>query len=104
MPPLGDGQVRMKAEWLSLDVAIRGWMNDVCSYLSPSPLGEAMSALGSGIVTESRHEAFACGDRVSGLVGRREGSPLRTVPDGVPLQAALHVLGNAGQAERTVVQ
>jgi hypothetical protein len=34
----------------------------VCKYLPPSPPGEAMRALGSGIVTESRHEDFADGD------------------------------------------
>ncbi len=102
VPPVEDGQVLVKVEWLSLDVATRGWMNDVRNYLPPSPLGEAMRALGSGVVTESRHSDFAVGDRVSGLLGWQEdavvdGSTLRQVPDGVPLQAALHVLGISGQ-------
>src|SRR3954453_5727085 len=66
VPPLEDGQVLVKVEWLSLDVATRGWTNDVRNDRPPSPLGEAMRGLGSGIVTESRHEAFAAGDRVSG--------------------------------------
>ncbi|GAA3049656.1 NADP-dependent oxidoreductase [Pseudonocardia yunnanensis] len=102
VPPIEDGQVLVKVEWLSLDVATRGWMNDVRNYLPPSPLGGAMRALGSGIVTGSRHKDFAVGDRVSGLVGWQEdavvhGSTLSKVPDGVPLQAALHVLGISGQ-------
>ncbi|WP_405845140.1 NADP-dependent oxidoreductase [Streptomyces sp. NBC_01518] len=102
VPALRDGQVSVKVKWLSLDVATRGWMNDVRNYLPPAPLGEAMRALGAGVVTESRYPGLVAGDRVSGLVGWQEdavveGSTLRKVPDGVPLQAALHVLGISGQ-------
>ncbi|MFI5610313.1 NADP-dependent oxidoreductase [Amycolatopsis sp. NPDC051903] len=99
---LHDGQVLVKVGWLSLDVATRGWMNDVRNYLPPAPLGEAMRALGAGVVTDSQHPGFTAGDRVSGLLGWQEdavvdGSALRKIPDGVPPQAALHVLGISGQ-------
>ncbi|WP_326565173.1 NADP-dependent oxidoreductase [Amycolatopsis rhabdoformis] len=102
VPAVQDGQVLVRVAWLSLDVATRGWMNDVRNYLPPAPLGEAMRALGAGVVTQSRHPDFAAGDRVSGLLGWQEhavvdGSTLRKVPEGVPLQAALHVLGISGQ-------
>src|SRR4051812_10490459 len=102
VPALRDGQVSVKVQWLSLDVATRGWMNDVRNYLPPAPLGEAMRALGAGVVTESRYPGLVAGDRVSGLLGWQgdavvEGPTLRKGPGGVPLQAAPHVLGISGQ-------
>ncbi|GAA1277496.1 NADP-dependent oxidoreductase [Planotetraspora silvatica] len=102
VPRLEAGQVLVKVEWMSLDPATRGWMNDTPNYLPPSPLGEAMRALGAGTVSASEHPDFAVGERVSGLLGWQEhavvnGSILRRVPEGVPLHASLNVLGIAGQ-------
>jgi NADPH-dependent curcumin reductase CurA len=50
---------------------------------------------------ESRDERFAPGDKVVGQLGWQEyavarGGALRTVPDAVPLQWSLHVLGTNG--------
>ena len=43
-----DGEVLVRAHYLSLDPAMRGWMNDVRSYIAPVGLGEVMRAGGLG--------------------------------------------------------
>ncbi len=65
----GKGQFRVKVEYISLDPAMRGWMNDVPSYIPPVKLGEVMRALASGTIEASNHEGFKEGDAVSGLFG-----------------------------------
>ena len=65
----GDGQFRVAVEFLSLDPAMRGWMNEGRSYVPPVGIGEVMRAFGLGRVTESRHSDFSAGERVSGLFG-----------------------------------
>lgn len=102
VPRLEAGQVLVKVEWMSLDPATRSWMNDTPGSLPPSPLGETMRALGAGTVSASEHPDFPVGERVCGLLGWQEdavvdGSMLRRVPEGVPLNASLNVLGIAGQ-------
>jgi NADPH-dependent curcumin reductase CurA len=72
LAPLADGQVRVKVLALSLDPAMRGWMNEGRSYIPPVGLGEVMRAGGVGIVVESRSEAFAVGDHVTGSPGVQE--------------------------------
>ena len=66
VPALAEGQVLIKNELLSLDPAMRGWMNAGRSYIPPVGIGEVMRALGTGQVVESRHPAFVVGDYVSG--------------------------------------
>src|SRR3989338_7221681 len=50
----GPGQILVKNEYLSLDPAMRGWMNDAKSYIPPVGLGEVMRALGVGKVIASQ--------------------------------------------------
>src|SRR3954471_1081544 len=69
VPPLGDGEVLVKVQYLSLDPAMRGWMNEGKSYIRPVGLGEVMRALGIGRVVESLHPRFAVGDHVQGTFG-----------------------------------
>ncbi|MBL8351604.1 MAG: NADP-dependent oxidoreductase [Burkholderiaceae bacterium] len=66
-PPEGGVLVEVLA--LSLDPAMRGWMNEGRSYIAPVALGEVMRAGGIGRVIASRHPGFAIGDAVSGLTG-----------------------------------
>jgi len=65
----GDGEVLVRTLYLSLDPAMRGWMNDVKSYVPPVGIGEVMRAGGVGEVIESKHASFAVGDHVSGTLG-----------------------------------
>ncbi|MBX9756619.1 MAG: NADP-dependent oxidoreductase, partial [Pseudomonadaceae bacterium] len=65
----GPGQILVKNAYLSLDPAMRGWMNDAKSYIPPVGLGEVMRALGVGQVIASQHPGFAVGDTVNGALG-----------------------------------
>jgi NADPH-dependent curcumin reductase CurA len=68
----GDGEVLVKVLYLSLDPAMRGWMNDARSYVPPVGIGEVMRAGGAGQVVASRHPGFAEGDFVTGVTGVQE--------------------------------
>ncbi len=69
IPQPGDGQVLVRNRYLSLDPAMRGWMNEARSYVPPIGIGEAMRGLTVGEVVESRLPGFAPGDLVSGIFG-----------------------------------
>ena len=69
VPEPAAGEVLVKTLVLSLDPAMRGWMNEGRSYIAPVGLGEVMRAGGIGVVLASRNPAFAVGDRVSGMLG-----------------------------------
>jgi NADPH-dependent curcumin reductase CurA len=63
------GGVVIRTLYLSLDPAMRGWMNDAKSYIAPVGIGEVMRAGGIGIVIASHNPAFAVGDHVSAGLG-----------------------------------
>ena len=67
-----DGGVLVKVLALSLDPAMRGWMNEGKSYIPPVAIGEVMRAGGIGRVLASRNPGFAVGDTVSGTPGVQE--------------------------------
>jgi NADPH-dependent curcumin reductase len=67
-----EGGVLVKVLALSLDPAMRGWMNEGRSYIAPVAIGEVMRAGGIGRVIASRNPGFAVGDAVSGLTGVQE--------------------------------
>ncbi|WP_431276911.1 NADP-dependent oxidoreductase [Variovorax ureilyticus] len=67
-----EGGVLVKTLSLSLDPAMRGWMNEGKSYIAPVELGAVMRAGGVGRVVASRNPAFAVGDIVYGTLGVQE--------------------------------
>jgi NADPH-dependent curcumin reductase len=67
-----DGGVVVKALSLSLDPAMRGWMNEGKSYIPPVGIGEVMRAGGVGKIIASKNKDFAVGDYVSGGLGVQE--------------------------------
>ncbi len=67
-----EGGVLVKVLALSLDPAMRGWMNEGKSYIPPVAIGEVMRAGGIGRVVASKHPDFAVGDTVSGTPGVQE--------------------------------
>jgi len=69
-PP--EGGVLLKTLALSLDPAMRGWMNEGRSYIPPVGIGEVMRAGGVGQVLASRSDRFAPGDYVSASFGVQE--------------------------------
>jgi NADPH-dependent curcumin reductase len=66
------GEFVVKLLYLSLDPAMRGWMNEGRSYIAPVKIGEVMRALGAGRVVASRNPGFAIGDHVTGVFGVQE--------------------------------
>jgi NADPH-dependent curcumin reductase CurA len=72
VPEPGEGEALVKVLLLSLDPAMRGWMNDARSYVPPVGLGEVMRALGAGVVVSSNDPSLAPGDLVTGLLGIQE--------------------------------
>ena len=67
-----DGGVTLKTLALSLDPAMRGWMNDGKSYIPPVGIGEVMRAGGVGVVVASKNDKFAVGDTVNAGFGVQE--------------------------------
>jgi NADPH-dependent curcumin reductase CurA len=69
LPEPGEGEFRVKLSHISLDPAMRGWMNEARSYVEPVALGDVMRALAVGHVEASRNAKFKEGDAVSGRFG-----------------------------------
>jgi NADPH-dependent curcumin reductase CurA len=98
----GDGEVLVKVRYLSLDPAMRGWMNDARSYMPPVGLGEVMRAGGVGEVLASNYPGLAAGDFVAGTTGVQEyatvpGAGLIKVdPARAPLPVYVGSLGMTG--------
>jgi hypothetical protein len=55
VPEPGPGEFRVRIECISLDPAMRGWMNEGRSYVPPVALGEVMRAGAAGIVEKSNN-------------------------------------------------
>src|SRR3984885_10019092 len=72
VPEPGDGAFLVKVLFISLDPAMRGWMNEGRSYVPPVGIGEVMRAGAVGRVIASGHKNFAVGDHVYGGFGVQE--------------------------------
>lgn len=102
LPGLGEGEVLVRQDLLSLDPTNRGWMNDADGYLPRLPLGAVMRGIGLGTVVESKHPKYSPGDTVQGMLGWQkyyqgpaEGmTKLPPIP--LPLEAHLGLLGHIG--------
>ncbi|MBU6121060.1 NADP-dependent oxidoreductase [Hymenobacter siberiensis] len=110
VPSLEDGQVLVKISFISLDPAMRGWMNEGRSYIKPIAIGDVFRAGVAGQIAESKSPAFAVGDYVTGSLGVQQyavvgagatdpRSPeylVKVDPSIVPLEAYLATLGMPG--------
>ncbi|HET6356207.1 NADP-dependent oxidoreductase [Streptomyces sp.] len=98
----GDGEFLVQVLYLSIDPAMRGWMNAGKSYIRPVEIGEVMRAGAVGRVIASRHPEFSVGDHVSGSFGVQEycvsdGHGVTKVdPATAPLPVYLGTLGMSG--------
>lgn len=101
-PVPGDGEFLVRTEYISLDPAMRGWMNDARSYIRPVRIGEVMRAAALGRVVASNHAGFAVGDHVTGTFGAQEYAVsdgrgvIRADPARAALPTYLGVLGLTG--------
>ena len=103
VPEPGEQEFVVQLTHISIDPAMRGWMNDVRSYVPPVQIGEVMRAGGIGRVVASQHDEFAEGDVVRGMFGVQEhavsdgaGVDKIVVSEGASLPAHLGVLGMTG--------
>jgi len=98
----GEGEIQVKVLYLSLDPAMRGWMNEGKSYIPPVGIDEVMRAGGVGRVIASKDKALAEGDIVYGTLGIQEYSVLKASsvtkvdPKLAPLPVYLGTLGMPG--------
>jgi NADPH-dependent curcumin reductase CurA len=102
VPEPGAGEVLVKVLLISLDPAMRGWMNDVRSYIPPVGVGEVMRALAAGEVVSSNDPSLSPGDLVTGLLGVQRyavapaGALLKADTTLAPLPVYLSTLGMTG--------
>ena len=102
VPEPGEGEFLVKILYLSLDPAMRGWMNEGRSYIAPVGIGEVMRAGGIGQVIASKHKGFAVDDYVCGGFGMQEyavskgDGAHRVDPKLAPLPVYLGALGMTG--------
>ena len=66
---LQEGQFLIRNIYASLDPAMRGWLDDVPSYLPPVALGDPLRAATLGIIAESRNPDFPVGSWAAGFNG-----------------------------------
>src|SRR5688572_14018492 len=72
VPEPADGEFLLRTEYISLDPAMRGWMNEGRSYIPPVGIGEVMRAGVVGQVVASRNDRFAEGAHVVAMTGAQE--------------------------------
>lgn len=99
---LSDGELLIRVLYISLDPAMRGWMNEGRSYIAPVEIGQVMRAGAVGKVAASKNAKFAPGETVLGMFGVQEyaisdGKGLTKVdPRLAPLPVYLGTLGMPG--------
>lgn len=100
---LKDGEVLFEANYLSLDPAMRGWLNDTRSYVPPVQIGETMRGAVIGTIKASKSPAYPVGTHAMGQPGWTELAIVKDktlepidVPHNGKLTDALGVLGLTG--------
>jgi NADPH-dependent curcumin reductase CurA len=103
VPEPADGEALVRTLYLSLDPAIRVWMNGIDTYVPGLHVGDAMRAGGLGEVVQSRSPDYREGDLVTGMmqwsdycIAGRGPATMTTVPRQEPITAYLSVLGVTG--------
>ena len=102
VPEPAEGEFLLRTEYVSLDPAMRGWMNDARSYIPPVGIGEVMRAGVVGEVLTSRNDRFPVGAHVVAMTGVQEyavsnGKGVQVVsPELAPLPTYLGTLGMTG--------
>ena len=69
VPEIREGEILVKQHYISLDPAMRGWMNAGKSYIEPVEVGSVMRAGSIGQVVASKNPKFEEGQYVVGSGG-----------------------------------
>ncbi|WP_423456517.1 NADP-dependent oxidoreductase [Ottowia sp. VDI28] len=103
VPELAEGELLVRNEFLSVEPAMRGWVNAAANYSDAVGIGEVMRAFSAGEVVASRHAGYAVGDKVMGMLGWQDycvttGGPIRRKvrEADLPLTLSLGILGING--------
>ncbi|MEN4918343.1 NADP-dependent oxidoreductase [Achromobacter spanius] len=103
VPEPGNGEVLVRNLFLSVDPAMRGWVNAAANYSEPVAIGEVMRAFSAGRVVASRNPRYPEGSLVMGLLGWQDyaitdGKAIRrqVLETDLPLSLSLGVLGLNG--------
>ncbi|HWG07971.1 MAG TPA: NADP-dependent oxidoreductase [Solirubrobacteraceae bacterium] len=102
LPTPGEGEFVVQISHISLDPAMRGWMNAGASYVDPVEVGDVMRAGCVGRVSASAHPGFAVGEHVYGTFGVQEHAlsngkgAIKVDPSLAPLPTYLGTLGMTG--------
>ena len=102
VPELAPGHILVANRFVSVEPAMRGWVNAAPNYSPPVPVGDVMRAFGVGEVVASQADDFKPGDRVAGMFGWQRyasvdaGIARRVTDHDLPLSTALGVLGTNG--------
>lgn len=103
IPELADGEVLIQHHYISLDPAMRGWMNDVKSYIEPITINDVMRAGSIGkVVKVNNHKSFKVGDCLTGWGGVQQyvatnGDNWYKVDDNLaPMPKYISILGMPG--------
>ena len=102
IPEPGDGEVLVKITHVSLDPAMRGWMNPGMTYIEGVELGDVMRAGTVGIVQRSNAPELREGDAVTGIQGVQQYAVAKPKhlqkvdPTLAPLERYLGLLGMPG--------
>lgn len=102
IPEIQDGEFLIQNHYISLDPAMRGWINDSKSYIEPVQIGAVMLAGAIGKVIQSKNQNFQVGQTVTGWNGVQQytvsnGENVYPVDDSqVPMTKFLGVLGMPG--------
>lgn len=104
--PVGDlreGEVRVRNVYLSVEPAMRGWVNAVGNYSEPVAVGDVMRAFTAGVVEASRSAAVAEGCWVTGMLGWQDHAVVdaakidRVITErDLPLSTSLGIMGING--------
>ena len=103
MPSAGANQALVKVTHISLDPAMRGWMENRGGYMAPLKIGDLMRAGCIGEVVESNNPQLPEGRLVSGSLGMQayavtDGAsiPVQVLAEGTDPEVALGMLGGTG--------
>ncbi len=103
VPEPGPGQALLRVRYLSIDPAIRTWMNDAAGYLPPIALGDVIRSAGIAEVVASNTERLGVGELVFGSTGWQDyllagdGAPdMEILPPGIDPPTALNIFGITG--------
>ena len=102
VPEPGEGEVLVRITHISLDPAMRAWMNEGASYIDDVKVGDVMRANVVGEVIKSNAPKMKVGDAVQGVLGVQQyavAKPkelLKIDASLAPVQSYLGILGWPG--------